>query len=173
MLKKTIIIADTHFISAPFVDYLVENGYKYCIAVSSSILQNIFKNALMKSVTDGRTHCADLKKYLCVTTESRKKVNLITNIFNVESCENLHKIDSRKVLKFYDDHKRKADQFNFLYSYYLPKHSHHDISGTRLTAYIFFIFTNAFLIYKDLVDKEISHKQFLLSVTKDLLNKYN
>ena len=148
---------------------LVDNHYKYCISVSGKVLQEVFSKGIKKSVTDGRTHCAKFKDYLCVTTESRKKVSIITNIFNVEPCKELKKINSRKVLTFYDDHKRKADQFNQLYIHYLSSHKHKEFEATVLSSFIMMIITNAFLVFQELEDNSLNHKQFLLSISEDLI----
>ena len=172
LVKNSVITADTHFISFDMLKYLLESGIKYCISVPGTVLQEIYKKSLHVVIKQGRTVAAEFKDYICVTTDSRKKVNIITNIYNVSSTDEVQKENARNPLKFYDVHKRKADQFNFLFTKYLSPHCHNKLEGTLLNGYISIILTNAFLAYCSEEKDPLDHKQFLLSVSKDLLFKY-
>ena len=155
------------------LDYLTKNGYKFNISVSASVLQNIFKNNLTKSVHHGRTHAAKFKDYMCVSTQSRKVVNLVTNIFNVFNCDKLQKVDAKKVLTFYDDHKRKADQFNALFTQCMNKHRYQNVESNLVNGYLSMILTNSFIVYSSIIEKPLNHKNFLLQLSKELLcNKF-
>ena len=171
-LKKTVVVGDSHFMSAEMIKYLMENNIHYMIAVSASVLQEIFKKGLMKSVANGKTHAAKFERYICITTDSRKKVNLITNIYDVETTDSVNKTNARMALNFYDDHKRKADQFNFLFTTYLSPHVHHHHESTLLSGYISICMTQAFLVYQKFDQNPVSHKQFLLTLSKELLSRY-
>eukprot|EP01080_Neovahlkampfia_damariscottae_P003198 gene3198-5514_t len=98
--------------------------------------------------------------------------SIITNAFKIQDSKDTTEEQATKVANFYDTHKKKAENFQALYTIYLNPHRHATVEGTLTDVYLQMILTNAFLIYRNTNKSPLSHKDFLSNIASSLLQKY-
>jgi len=133
--------------------------------------QYLFSEGLARGLPHLHTRMAKSNKFVAACYHRAKHICLISSWFSLENLPIASAKARAPLLKHYDDTKRYTDQFNQLVSKYHFHHRHNDIKNTILIGLFEFALTNAYIIYINNVQTPISHREFLLSVAKSLLQQ--
>jgi hypothetical protein len=164
------IIADSNFFTKDSVDYLIQSGNYFILAARSKNDLKMWK-PLNKTTFDGETRCVKWNDCLYTATDNGKKVDLITNLYEVKEASSTTKNKGRSVLESYEEKKHQVEHFNALLANYLYTHSHKNWKGNLFTHFVYLIFTNAYILYKRTVKKPMSHCEFLEDLSYSFLKR--
>jgi hypothetical protein len=166
--KIYIIIADSNFCSKDSVNYLIHSDNYFILGARPKNDTKMW-NQLNKTTFNGKSRCVKWHDCLYTATDNRAKVNLVTNLYDVEEADTMTKMKGRRVLESYDEKKHQVDNFNALLANYLYTHPHKNWKGTLFTHFMYLVFTNAYILYKRTVKQPKSHCEFLEELSYSFL----
>lgn len=164
------ITADTHFSNGDQAAKLLDKGVLCTLCCQeTSKPTGLFKNGLCEGLPQWKSRFAKKEKLVAATLFRKKKINLITTWFELLSATKSGAAERRVLIDHYDATKRSTDNFNQLVSAYHNWHRHADVKNNLLAGWFEYAITNAYILYKNTVNKPLSHKRFLLAVSESLL----
>lgn len=163
-----ILIGDSKFGTLDIAQELDRMNFLYILGSGKSRPSYFWKYGLHRKLKKGEEKAAKKGKVIAVSTFSRKKVNLLSNAFQLGDTKNYK---PQKVLEYYDAKKHFVDDFNRHAADYYYDHRHYKWTQAFFDGLLKIAVTNAFMIYRSVVHNPLSHREFIEELITYLILK--
>lgn len=165
------IVADSNFLSALDLLELWDKGFEATISCKRNRPSFIWQDGLAKDLPKGYSRVASSERICCVCTHNQGKPKIATTLcYAIEDKDRADVKDRRDVLKIYDEHKGKADQFGHLFKSGYPMGHHQNWQTSLLIGWFYFSLTNAYILYS-MRNTSLTHKEYVYEIAKKFIVK--
>jgi hypothetical protein len=170
--KHTIhITVDKYFGNVEQAEKLTEKGLFFTFNYKANSKPTIlWKGDLARGLPKFRSRFA--RKGLLVTAvfHSKSKLHFLSNFFQVVEIPNSDRAERGKMIQYYDNTKRRGDQFNQLVANFHNPHLHKQGKHSLFHRWIEWDFTNGFILYKLNTKQPLTHRHYLQYLSAYLLS---
>lgn len=163
-----IVVGDSRFGSVDIAEKLHSEGFLFILANGKARPSFLWKYGLHYNLRQGEEKAAKKGDLLATSTYSRKRVNLLSNAFDVGDSMNYK---PQQVLNYYDATKHYVDDFNRHVAEYYYDHRHYKWTQAFFDGLLKMAVTNAFMIYRSVIRNPLSHREFIEALIKDLIQR--
>jgi len=176
--RKHHITWDSRFTSIDQVDKLRELGFYFTLHSRSNDKPTHLWKQLSHGLRDNNSAFAKRKKdnVISVVYNKNSKLYILSNFFTVAEARESGKTSYKNrelILNQYDDTKQAADQFNLMVAKFHTNHTHQRFEMNILIGLLEWGIQNAYICYCNNTTVELSHNDFIRSLSSAILLEEN